>query len=504
MMIAQTSTDCKWGELQELTGELEQYVRVAAQEGCPVHEVENEVWSRLLEIGGHAVGQFIAAQGPGDLGEGFTMPDGRVLNRLDQLHARPYQSIFGRYELNRVVYGTREGQKIEFVPLDQRLALPESGFSYLLQDWNQSLGVNHAFSQVNETIQKMLGFRQSVDSLERNNRQMASAVGSFRDSRPRPPADQEGQIIVITADNKGIPMRRPAEATPVGSHRTKGQKANKKQMATVGAVYSVDPKVRTAEEVVASLFRDEPRPADGQDQPKAQQKRVWSSLTVERDGQRYGGQDEVFAWLAAEQGRRNPNGEKDMVCVMDGQASLWTYRECYVPGDHVVEILDLLHVTPRLWDAAHLFHREGSQEASTFVRDRLLAILEGRAGYVIGGLRQMGTKHKLRGTKARTLHQICSYLEKNRDRMRYDEYLAAGYPIASGVIEGACRYVVKDRMERSGMRWTVDGAQAMLDLRSTYVNGQWDEFQEYRIDQENLRLYAEPEALENVAWPFAA
>ena len=172
--------------------------------------------------------------------------------------------------------------------------------------------------------------------------------------------------------------------------------------------------------------------------------------------------------------------------------------------DNVVEILDLLHVTPRLWEAAYLFHREGSNEASVFVRRRLLGILRGQVGYCVGGLRQMGTKRRLRSHKSKKLHQICNYLEKNRSRMRYDKYLAAGYPIASGVIEGACRYVVKDRMERAGMRWTVEGAQAMLDLRSTYVNSQWEDFQNYRIEQENLRLHPHQAALQCVEWPLAA
>jgi hypothetical protein len=225
---------------------------------------------------------------------------------------------------------------------------------------------------------------------------------------------------------------------------------------------------------------------------------------MERDGEVCRGQDEVFRWMAAEHARRNPAGEKDIVCVMDGQSSLWNDRRTYLPMNNVVEILDLLHVTPRLWEAAHLFHPEGSEEAAAFVRERLLGILEGQVGYVIDGLRQMGTKRKLRGNRLKKLRQICNYLEKNRDRMRYDEYLAAGYPIASGIIEGACRYVVKDRMERVGMRWTIEGAQAMLDLRSTYINGQWDEYQKYRIEQENLRLYPHQKALECVTWPLAA
>ena len=189
---------------------------------------------------------------------------------------------------------------------------------------------------------------------------------------------------------------------------------------------------------------------------------------------------------------------------MDGQPSLWAVRKTYLPGDNVVEILDLLHATPRLWEAAYLFHREGSEEAASFVRDRLLRMLRGEAGYVIGGLRQMGTKHGLRGHRLAKLTTICNYLRKNLGRMRYDEYLAAGYPIASGVIEGACRYVVKDRMERAGMRWTVEGAQAMLSLRTTHINGQWKAFQKYRIQQERQRLYPQHKWLKQATWPLAA
>ena len=101
------------------------------------------------------------------------------------------------------------------------------------------------------------------------------------------------------------------------------------------------------------------------------------------------------------------------------------------------------------------------------------------------------------------LTRICNYLHHNRHRMRYDEYLAAGYPIASGVIEGACRHVVKDRMERSGMRWTIDGAQAMLDLRSTHINDQWSAFQAHRIHAETQRLYPQSQLLQQLTFELA-
>src|SRR5439155_15155372 len=113
----------------------------------------------------------------------------------------------------------------------------------------------------------------------------------------------------------------------------------------------------------------------------------------------------------------------------------------------------------------------------------------GKGDLVVRGLREMRTKRKLTGNKKATLTKVCAYLEHNRDRMHYDEYLAKGYPIASGVIEGACRHLVKDRMERAGMHWTRPGAQAMLNVRTIHVNGDWEAYQSYRIQRETRQLH---------------
>jgi hypothetical protein len=503
MMMAQNASGSKLPELLELVAELFRFVQQAAETGSPIHEVESGIWQRMLALGRQALKQFLRMQGTGDMGETFTVPTGEVLRRLEALHPRVYQSIFGEFCLERTVYGTREGQKIEAAPLDARLHLPESAYSYVFQNWAQVLGVNHAFARTAETLQRILGLQAPVDSLERMSRQMAESVPDFRESLPAPVAEEEGKILVVTADNKGVPMRRPARELPAGCHRKKGEKANKKQMAAVGCVYSVDPKQRTAETVVAALFR-EPAAAPATPEPVAQQKRICSFLSREGpEGTWQDGEETVFTWMAHEvQSRRRPR--QKIVCVMDGQRSLWLMGRRIFPEEQVVEILDLLHVTPRLWESAHLFCREGSVEAAAFVRERLVRILQGKAGTVIGGLRQMATKRGLRGTKLQKLQTLCKYLRKNLSRMRYDEYLAAGYPIASGVIEGACRYVVKDRMERAGMRWTVPGAQAMLDLRTTYVNGQWEEFHRYRIAREKQRLYPYWRKINNLNWSLVA
>jgi hypothetical protein len=172
---------------------------------------------------------------------------------------------------------------------------------------------------------------------------------------------------------------------------------------------------------------------------------------------------------------------------MDGERALWTKLAEYFVG--IVCILDIFHVLERLWQAAHCFHAEGSDEAKEFVSQRLERILEGEVGRVIGGLRQMASKQGLKGSRLGQLESTIGYLENNRRFMRYDEYLAAGYPIGSGVAEGSCRYVVKDRMERTGMRWRTPSAQAMLDIRAVYVSEQWDAFSAYRVESGCSHLY---------------
>jgi hypothetical protein len=480
--------------LEAVFADLQTCVRTAAQEGGALHEIERQLWRCLLRAGRAALSQFLTLVGAGDVGETLTLGDGKEYRRLPETHTRRYVSIFGRFSIPRVVYGSRAGQKIECVPLDHRLQLPESDFSYLLQDWDQSLCVEQAFGQARTTVARILGLSQSVDSLEHMNQEMAEGATTFVLNQP--PPEEEGEVLVLSADQKGIVMRRPEEAPAPKAHRSKGDKASRKRMATVGTVYSVDRYRRTAEDVVAALFRDGPQPVA---RPEPQHKEVWASLPrADRPGS---GTEAIFAWMTGEWFLRGRGAGRPLVFLADGQEALWQACDDWLP-ERVVGILDLLHVTPRLWKAAHVFHTEGSDEAEAFVRERIVRVLQGKAAGVIRGFREMATKRGLAGTSKRAITEVCAYLEQNLPRMRYDEYLAAGYPIASGAVEGACRHLVKDRLERAGMHWTIAGAQAMLDVRSIHVSGHWEEYQAYRVERETERLYPE-RALVNNAFGIA-
>jgi len=491
--------------LQNRFEELKDYVTNAAQEGQAAHEVELELWHRVLDIGHQAMGLFFGLQGTGDVGETLTLSDGRQVRRLEDLHERIYQSVFGSFTLHRAVYGTRQGQKIDCVPLDTRLQLPESEFSYLLQEWDQELAVENPYNKVNDVLEKILGFSQSVDSLERMNRGMAEAVEPFQDDKPIPPKEEEGAILVVSADAKRVPIRKEREEPAIVDHdRKRGPKPGRKKQAVVGTVYTIDPHLRTPKDVSDALFRVplQVLPQKPPPRPKPQHKRVRASLSRQVEGAEIQPTAEIFTWLAKEAAQRNPTGDTPLVVLLDGQRSLWRASGDILPDTSRVEILELLHVTPRIWEAAHLFYPSGSEQALAFIKDRVERILQGQVRSVIRGLRRMGTTWKLSLFKKEKLETICKFFQKNQHRMRYDEYLAAGYPIASGVIEGACRHFVKDRMERAGMRWTIEGAQAMLDLRSVALNGDWDAFTQYRIERETERLYPHADVIGTVEWPL--
>ena len=178
------------GKAQDLYTEIDGLVDLigdAIREMTPVHVVEENVLDRVLVIGRRTLQLLLDVLGTGDVGPTCELPDGRVLKRLKDLRKRPYQSIFGEFELERYVYAKREGQKIEFVPLDARLGLPESKFSFLLQDFDQNLAMEQPFGQVKKTIARILGVEQHVDSLERMNRKMGEHVEEFHFNRPPPP-----------------------------------------------------------------------------------------------------------------------------------------------------------------------------------------------------------------------------------------------------------------------------------------------------------------------------
>jgi hypothetical protein len=479
-------------KIEEHTSRLKNLIERAIAEKRRLDEVERDTFVELMDMGLMVLTAFLAESGEGDEGE-HVEHQGKQSRRLPEKHKRTYRSIYGALEIQRYVYGTREGQAIEHVPLDAQLGLPAGEVSYVLEDWLERLCLTEAFRESVNSLVALLGVRAkvSVDTAEEHSKQMARHAGSYRASQAMPPAREEGEFLVVTADGKGVPMRRPVNSATqdcTSRHRRrKGEKAHKKQMAYVGAVYTIDPFRRTADDILDDLIHKK----HAKDRPSPKHKHVWAEMTLPGDDEGTAlaphGPSYLFAELAVECHDRDPKKEKPLICLLDGERQFWDLQNDWLT--RAVQVLDIFHATERLWTLAYCFHVDGSLEAKQWVERYLRMLLEGRVGTVIRSFRQF--VGRLSGEKRKRMLETITYYENNRKRMRYDQYLAAGYPIGSGVAEGACRYVVKDRMERTGMRWCLEGAQPMLRLRALYANGDWQAFVEHRIEEEQKALYAQ-------------
>jgi hypothetical protein len=479
--------------------ELLDYLMECSRKKKRLDEVERGLDVRLRQLGRLLLAAFAKAAGYGDCGDVIER-NGQSLKRSKELHTKIYHSIFGRIEIERYLYWRREKQAAEYIPTDAQLGLPAGEQSYVLEDWAQRLATNQPYGEVKDILKHLLHIEITVRALETMNQRLADHVNPYWESAPCPTPEQEGEILVVSADGKGVPMRqaqadrietelgkkkvvrrRKVSYKKTDKRRGRGEHKSCKQMAYLGVVYSVDRFVRKPEDILQEVQRKQAHA----DRPDPQHKRFRAEMNDIWDNEISYGQPRLFEWLASEVQARDLEQNKTVVCLMDGQKSLWHWqRRCL---ERAVGILDIYHVLERIWKAAHCFHAESSVEAAQFVDKYLQMMLEGNIGCVVGVFRRLAKQ--LRGSKKKELELIINFFHRNKKYMRYDRYIRAGYPIGSGVIEGGCRHVVRDRMELSGMRWTVAGAQAMLRLRTTKISGNWNDFIAHRIDAEIAQLY---------------
>ena len=403
-------------------------------------------------------------------------------------------SIFGVFTIQRHVYYRRKKTKALAKPLDQNLGLPADEVSYVLEDWLCRLSVDMAFSNTSAWLESTLGITVPSSMAHRRAGKLGGYVEEFNDQRASVPLEDEEEILVALADGKGVPIRTSFEQRAFDelgikpSNRLRTQKDypkskhrhvlgdRKSQRATAGAFYSIAHNRRTTQDVL-----------EGKSQAEAVNKRLWAEMNLTGETEVSRGAERVFQALATEHAERDPEDQKTLICLMDGDRHLWTLQRLHLPL--AVPILDLFHVMEYLWLAAHCFHREASLEAEHWVQRHLEMLLENKVDSVRGLLKREMNKETLSKTKLGHLAKVHKFFTTNRERMRYGDYIAAGYPIGSGVIEGACKHVIGDRMCGAGMRWEFEGAQPMLDLRVTKLNDEWDEFIKYRIQAEREQLY---------------
>lgn len=447
-------------------------------------QAERNVFSDLLAVGLTLLKAFVAGAGLGDEGAQVSRGD-RTLQRSDELHRKLYRSVFGTISIPRWVYAKGPKKKIEYVPTDQRLGLPHGEYSYLMEDWQQRLCVKETFAEGVDGLGAILGFKASVETAEAVNLRMAEYAEPFRLQQPAPPAATEETILVATADGTSVPMhladRTTAPSAEAGTYKGSTRRAY------VGAVYSIEPFVREPQDVLDELFREQA----AKRRPRPQGKRLWAEMAAACEDTLAFGSEFVFIEMAIDVQTRDPDRQRTLVCVMDGEQKLWDLQHEWLGRS--VEILDLFHSMERVRAVSKVVQPKNKSRREAWVSDQLRDLLTGKVETVIRRWRRLEREAEQgkRWTKENqeTVTSAIGYFSNNRHRMRYDEYLSKGYPIGSGIAEGTCRNLVKDRMDCTGMHWRLPGSRAMLKTRALYLNGEWDDFVEYRIQREQETLY---------------
>lgn len=450
--------------------------------GADLHEVERELFVQLLGLGHALLKLVVAKRGTGKVPGGVaTTPDGNSLP-YHAIKSRSYLSVFGEIDIPRAYYWTK-GEPGWF-PLDAELNLPPQRYSYLLQEWGLLFGVEGAFERVTERLEMLLRVKFWSQGVQHVAHDAALDVQTFYEEKSPPSPNEEGEILVATIDGKGVRMRR-GEPKRRKLRLAPGEKPDKKREAVVAAAYTIDRYIRTPDEVLREIDDDgcivEPE-RSARPRPRPQNKRLRATMQ---------GKDAAFEELRRQLDERDPVGDKERVALTDGAEPLQERVPEYLAGPSgITLILDIMHALGYLWTVSYVFHADGTPDASRWVMNKLRLLLEGKLGYVIGSLRsRLGKKKGLNKSKRKALTKAINYLHRNRRFMAYDDYLAKGYPIGSGVVEGACKHLVKDRMECTGMRWSLDGAEAMLELRAVELNGDWAAFWTCRVDKQRERLY---------------
>ena len=407
-----------------------------------------------------------------------------------RVSTRTIETPFGEISVTRKLY--RAVGVAAIAPLDAALGLPDEKYTMELRRIVAEEAAKSSFDEVVELIDKRTGASVPKRQVEELTARAAQDFDAFYADRLRE-AETTDDPLVLSFDGKGIAMRhddlreatrKAAEAVPrtLHSRLAKGEKPNRKRMAQVAAIYSLPRWRRTIADVLHGLH--DPKERDAK-RPRPVNKRVWASL--EHSAQQV--VDDAFA----EALRRDPERKRRWVVLVDGQRDQLerVKRAAKKLGVEITIILDIVHVLEYLWRAAYAFCAEGTPEAETWVENRLLALLSGRpAGEIAKGLRAMVVRHGLDANAAKPVVTCASYLVKNARSLHYDRALADGLPIGTGVIEGACRHLVQDRMGRTGARWSLTGAEATLRLRALRASGDFDDYWQFHLAKEHERTHA--------------
>ncbi|MFD7836160.1 ISKra4 family transposase [Streptomyces sp. NPDC059761] len=422
-------------------------------------------------------------------------PEGRARPWRETGHSRWLASVFGLVRVARVAH---RGQGVGNVhPADAALSLPAGRHSMGLRRLAVTEAVRGSFDQAQQAVERRCGNVLGKRRLEELVVAAAVDADDFYEVRIPIPCSRR-MPLVVQVDGKGVVMRpealreatrRAAAKAAADGHRGRlapGEKPNRKRMATVACVFDTRPAPRRPHDVIHPPGgRSGERPA----RPGPRAENEWCTASLVRPP------EQAIADAFDQAQARDPKHLRPWIVLVDGarhQLDLIT-AEAGRRGVTLHALLDFVHVAEYVWAAAHVFHKPGTTEAEAWAADHLTAILAGRAARAAGQMTAQADREHLSASRRKAVDACHRYLTGHLDQLRYDTALDSGWPIATGAVEGACRHLIADRLDITGARWGLDGAEAVLRLRTVVANGDLDSYWRFHTAREYERLYPTPD-----------
>jgi hypothetical protein len=418
--------------------------------------------------------------------------DGEERTHVRHEASRKLESVFGTVEAKRTGHSGRELSAL--YPVDASLNLPVTRYSHEVDRQVAMAAARLSFDEALDLLSRMTGAHVPKRQAEEAVQRAAIDFDAFYSGTQLDLGTPTSALLIMSFDQKGVVLRKEdltkatrkvaENACPkMDTRGSKGEpKRGRKRMAAVASVYTVASYVRTAQEVIAGLRHV--REATKKPRPKPEGKRVWATLRRELRA--------VISDAFDEAEGRDPEHRKRWLVLVDGDRKLtrWVRAEAHRREIEITLVLDFIHALEYLWKAAHAFFDESTPEIEAWVLERLERMLSGRVSHVVAGMTRMATVRGLSAKERKPVDKAARYLLKRKGMMRYDELLALGAPIATGIIEGACRHLINDRMDITGARWRLLCAEAVLRLRSILSSGDFDEYWQFHEEAEARRNHS--------------
>lgn len=410
---------------------------------------------------------------------------GDQLNHVRSGTTRTLNCLFGSVSVTRKGYS--QVNKSSLYPVDAELNLSDDSYSDGIRDRVANESIRGSFDDAVEVIGETTGGhvpkRQSLNIVREVSQDFEAFYQKKRFIKPEDTSD----LLVLTFDGKGIVMRPDGlrECTKKAAQKSKklksrlsqGEKKDRKRMAQVAAVYTVQPHIRTGESIMKPPEEDNVLPF----RTPIRNKRVWAS--VERKA------EAVIEEAFLEALQRDPEKKRQWVILIDGLTHQIRLIKKVMKQFTIKAtiVMDFIHVLEYLWKAAWCFFDKGDEAVEKWIAEKSVNVLNGQCSQVAKGIRISATKQKI--TDRGNIDKCADYLLKNKERLQYGNALKAGFPIASGVIEGACRHLINDRLDITGARWSLKGAEAILKLRSLKSSGDLKTYWKFHKKMSKQRNY---------------